>query len=243
MLEPKVPAAVGTNPSANELSIVGGLAAAVAHQLSKGRKKEGVAKDTDRASTSATATPTPPPAFAYPPYEREHMATPTPTANEIRRKIALADARAERERKRQEDRAFQEDPLGFLLSQAGPYYNEILATKYGTTIQDLVSPPFPKDSPLGDNEIMPGLEPIAATNRNDATNTFFLDALELDSRRYANYDPVYLEELKAVYPEQYQRAMDAAKDEVVGPIAKSVFGPKFGEILELLRKLGGGARE
>ena len=171
------------------------------------------------------------------------MATPTPTADEIRRRIGVRDAELEEERRREEDRAFEEDPVGFLLSQAEPYYNDLLKTQYGTSMESLAAPPFPKNNPLDDREVMPGLEPVVATNRMDATNTHFLDALGLDPQRYANYEPVYLEELKRVYPEQFLRASESVNDEVIGPLAKSVFGPKFGEILNLLRKLGGGARE
>jgi hypothetical protein len=157
-----------------------------------------------------TPTPTSTPTFASAPLAPIIQATPT--ANELAARFAAAKEARTRLAAVAEQRAFEADPMAFVLAEAVPYYNQLLREKYQTTLQEVVN--GPGNNPITDSEIDPGLVPAVATGLGGA-NALFLDSLELDTGHYPNYDPVYLNALREIYPDQYQDAL-ASKEEDAG---------------------------
>ncbi|MFV2045523.1 MAG: hypothetical protein ACC700_20105 [Anaerolineales bacterium] len=204
-------------------------------------------------STLAPATPKPPPALTPTP---SPVPTPGPTvtpsavemqkqADEIAaRQVELEGERrrieeeeSQRRQKALEDAWFQEDPLGFALWEGDDYYEKLLA-KYDTSIEELVTAERPRDNPVKDSEIYPGMAPVTIMNKDDEAANQFLFQLGLRTDHYPNFDPIYLERLKAEYPNEYSQIAANVEEQVAGGALDAVFSEEFYNFIKRLPPYG-----
>jgi hypothetical protein len=179
------------------------------------------------------STPTPPGykplSTAGPTIQRiPEPATTTPTAWQMEQIIRAAEIARWRQLPLPEHNQADRDDYDILIGEAWNYYDDLYQNTYGTTIMDLVAPPLPHNNPIP--EVMPGLEPATAFNKT-GTNTRFVEALGLDITHYPNYDPIYLAELRNMYPEEYEEAEEAGDDPLMlGKTTRASLGAGYAQI-------------
>ena len=234
------------------------VAGAIGQMLSNGAKALGGGGQSNKGRIEVVGTPVPPGVqgpngVPVPLPTAPILPTPTPSAQEIRARIrviqariAAADAELQIYLSRTEQESFTDWPIEYIMGQAIPYHDGILAEKYGTTVSELVAPPYPRDNPLTDDDLFSDVWPMIIGNRSAPENTRLLELLNLDLEHWANYEPAYLAELRYTYPEEYESARSAPPDEVAGSIVRSAAGGRAGEIrlltdllYELARKMRG----
>lgn len=110
--------------------------------------------------------------------------------------------------------------------------------KYDTSIDELVTAELPRNNPVNHSEIYPGLAPVTLMNKDDEAANQFLDQLGLRTDHYPNFDPIYLERLKAEYAEEYSQVAADVEEQVAGGALEAVFTEEFYNFIKRLPPYG-----